>query len=62
METAAGGNEVLKWTSPKVIFGDMALIIDPATKTIAIGDQWNASAAADEVIRILAEQFGWEKV
>ena len=44
------------------VFGDKALVIDLAAKTITVGDDWEVSAAADEVVRIMAQQFGWEKV
>lgn len=44
------------------IFGDYALVIDLAAKTIKVGDQWDVSDAADEVVRVMAQQFGWEKV
>jgi hypothetical protein len=44
------------------VFGDRALVIDLAAKTITVGDQWDVSDAAQEVVRIMAEQFGWEKV
>tara|TARA_R110000868_G_scaffold190505_1_gene434293 strand:- start:378 stop:593 length:216 start_codon:yes stop_codon:yes gene_type:complete len=54
--------KVAKLENPKIVFGDHALVIDPTDKTITVGDHWAMSDAAQEVVRIMAEHFGLERV
>ncbi len=59
---AAASVSAIDFKPTLFVFGDRALVIDLAAKTITVGDQWEVSDAAQEVVRVMAEQFGWEKV